>query len=85
MTSSAAILQGTPPLLATAGIAREGSKVMMSVLLANPTLLQVSGSAPVYLIFLGQACQLPDPPTAQNLLGPSWAAVSSQSRSRRSI
>lgn len=35
-------------------------------------LVQVSGNAEVYLVILGQACWIPDSPTAQNLFGSGW-------------
>lgn len=40
--------------------------------ITNGNLIQVSGSASVYLMIFGQACGIPDPPTAANLFGASW-------------
>jgi hypothetical protein len=38
---------------------------------ANGTLLQVTGTAAIFLVLDGQTCLIPDPPTATNLFTPT--------------
>lgn len=43
--------------------------------LPDGILVSVPGAEPVYQVILGQACQIPDPPTAENLYGAGWPSI----------